>query len=133
MNTNQGTPFLVLKEDYEALAAYLRNNEPELKYEQLQAQKLSQKLQEAEVVSPNSFPMDVIRLRSKVKLRDARSRMNREYSVVLPDQMLCKETSVSVLTPLGKQMLGARKGDTLTVEAPTGKKYYLVYEVLHPL
>lgn len=125
------TPFAVLKEDHDLLMEYLRTAPLELHYDRRIAAGLEQQLQAAMVLGRRDFPPDVVRLGSGVLLRNVVMRQNDHYTLVLqPGE--CKDGQLPVLSRLGLKTLGARRGDTITVMGPAGKRYYLLCEVTPP-
>lgn len=122
------TSFPVLKDDYEVLMAYLRNAPLELQYDRKHADLLEQHLARASVLGRTEFPRDVVHLGARVVLRDALARLNYHYTLELPGGA-GGDGHLSVLSSLGRQLLGARCGDTVTVAAATGRRHYLVSEV----
>ena len=127
------SPFPVLKDDCELLMAYLRTAPMELQYDRKLADLLERQLQDAAVLGRPDFPIDVVRLGSQVVLRNVVARQNDRYTLVLPGtNKEWKDGSLSVLSQLGLQTLGARKGETLTVNGSAGRRHYLVCEVTPP-
>lgn len=63
---------------------------------------------------------ETVRLGSTVTVRPARRRKDRKYMLVGPTEVDPASGRVSGESPVGKALLGARVGDTVSVEAPAG-------------
>ena len=62
---------ILRQDDYETLIAYLKNNRYVTSLDVQNVQDLKAELRRAMLVSKESFPEDVIRLNSKIKIKDA--------------------------------------------------------------
>lgn len=131
--TNDSNGLIILKHDYDMLINYVRTKEIELKYDRIMAGQLIEKIGQADKLNKNDFPQDVIRLNSRVKLRDTIARLNYEYTLVIPDDVDHRNDKVSILAPIGYALFGYRKGDTVTLQSSIGKKHYLIQEVVNPV
>jgi regulator of nucleoside diphosphate kinase len=132
METTQQNRLTVLKQDYDTLLDYVKSKKIELQYERIQAGRLLQEMERAVQLGKSDFPGDVIRLNSKVILRDTMARQNYEYKLVLPGEADQRNDKVSVLAPVGNALFGFRKGDTVTLESARGKRYFTIMEVINP-
>ena len=133
MSTIQSDKLIISKNDYDHLMHYLRTNAPELQYDRIKAEQLIEELENANVVNNTAVPNDVVRLNSKVVVRNTLARQNYEYTIVLPGDTDIRSEKVSVLAPIGSALLGVRKGDTVTLPSPKGKRHYTVLEVTNPV
>lgn len=84
---------------------------------------LKTKLEQAKILGKDEFPRDVVRLHSRVVVRDKMARMNFTYHMALPG------SNQSVVAPIGMALLGLRKGEEVKLQERNGKKYYIVMEV----
>jgi len=62
-----------------------------------------------------------------VELEDVDTGEMKRYLLLGPDEFDTSKGSISVLSPVGKALLGREVGDEVTVNAPKGK---IVYEIL---
>lgn len=122
----------VLKDDHDLLMEYLRTAPLELQYDRMLAGQLEQQLRAAAVLGRRDFPPDAVRLGSQLVLRNVTTRQNARYTLVLPGSPGWKEDHLSVLSRLGLRTLGARRGQTITVDGPAGRRHYLLCEVFSP-
>ena len=91
---------------------------------------LEQELDRAEVVEPEAIPRDVVTMNSEVRLKDLDSGEIRVYRLIFPTQSR-KESSISVLAPIGTAMLGYRVGDVIEWCVPKGVRRLKVLEVIY--
>lgn len=78
------------------------------------------------IIDPLMTPKDVITMRSRVKLRDLRTRSEMECTLVYPTERAPEDGRISVLAPLGAAMLGYCVGDTFEVDLPKGRTQFRV-------
>ena len=118
---------IVLKEDYDLLIHYAgKGNSSKQK---VYASELLEHLQNAEVLHRDEFPEDMIRLHSRVTLRDKVARYNYVYTIVLPEEADHRKGKVSVLAPIGAALLGYRTGEDVSWQMHSGKRYFTIMAV----
>ena len=121
---------LIRKEDYDIIVKYLHNNNSLHKTGVTSGgSTLIREIQESEMFSDENFPKDVVRLHSKVVLRDTSARHNYVYTVVLPEESDHRKGLVSVLSSIGSTLLGAKKGQTLSWQQGKSRRTFLVMQV----
>lgn len=114
MNITQKTQPVIHKDDHAIIMTYLGTEATE---------PLKIKLDQARIVGKDEFPRDVVRLHSRVVVRDKMARMNFTYHMALPGG------NQSVVAPIGMALLGLQKGEEVKLQERNGKKYYIVMEV----
>lgn len=129
----QSKQLTVARGDYDMLKHYMRTNEMDLKYDQAKAREFMEEIDGAQVVNASEFPADVIRLNSKVTVRNTVARQNYTYSIVLPDKADQKNEMISVLAPMGVALFGAKKGETISLDSTKGKRHFTILEVTNPV
>ena len=88
-------------------------------------QRLETILNHAEVIE-STGPADEVVLGSKVTVTEKGSREKEVYYIVGSAEARPDEGRISIESPLGKAMLGARVRDTVTVKAPAGEIVFVV-------
>jgi transcription elongation factor GreA len=78
-------------------------------------------------VIDNNGKKDVISLGSKVTIKVNGN--TREFIIAGSDEASPEAGTISNESPLGKTLLGHKKGDTVEIETPDGSKKYKVLEV----
>ena len=71
----------------------------------------------------------MVRLGSRVKVRDIATNALLEIMIVTPDQANWKEKKISVLSPLGTALIGFCTGVSVKWQVPAGEKLFLIEEV----
>ncbi len=91
---------------------------------------LTYKLARADIIDPQNLPKDYAVFASSVLLENIDTGENVEYQLVGPDEANIEEGRISVSSPLGKAIIGKKPGDEISLEAPGGKRYYELVEIL---
>ncbi len=81
---------------------------------------LEERLLNARVIDPNEVPKDVVSIGTKVKLRDMETKKSVEYVIVGSAEANPAESRLSNESPVGKAIIGHKKGDVVEVAAPRG-------------
>jgi len=97
------------------------------------AEALAERLDNADVVLPEEVPADLVSMHSRVKFRDLKANLLLEKELVYPHNLNPEATDqISILAPLGAALLGARVGQEVHWQLPSGKDAALVVEeILH--
>lgn len=126
------TNIYITKPDYERLTKLIeiaREREGDANREYLD--RLEGELDRAEVVQQKDIPVDVITMRSTVRLKDLATGEEMIYRLVFPTEANYDEGKISVLAPIGTAMLGYRRGDVIEWQVPSGVRRLSVEEVLY--
>lgn len=91
---------------------------------------LSAELDRAIIVDDEDIPPDVIRMRTRVRVRDGSSRQSDDYTLVYPWEADVHSSLLSVLAPLGTALLGYREGDRIDWHLPGGVRELRVEKIL---
>ena len=89
---------------------------------------LEEKFANARVISKKDVAKDVVSVGSHVKLRDVSAKETVEYHIVGSAESNPSENKLSNESPVGKAILGKKKGETVEVQTPRGKA--LKYKIL---
>jgi len=81
----------------------------------------------ANVVPGNKIPADVVTMNSVVRVVDEAGAAQ-EWTLVYPDEANVASAKLSVLSPMGAALLGARAGKAVKYTAPNGAKHALRIE-----
>jgi len=96
-------------------------------------EELDLKLANATLVPPDQMAGNVVTMNSKVLLHCASWEQPREYRLVYPRRGPCDSGEVSVVSPLGAGLLGARVGDHFTLGSqPHARSFHLVALTYQP-
>lgn len=94
---------------------------------ELKISKLQEKLINAKVIDESKINTDVIQMLNKVKLKNLNKGTVVEYTLVGESEADFKAGKLAATTPIGKALMGRKKGDVVEVNVPAG---LLKFEVL---
>jgi len=90
---------------------------------------LEERLRDARVISKKDIAKDVVSIGSKVKLRDVAAKETIEYHIVGSAEANPAENKLSNESPVGKAIMGHKKGETVSVTAPRGTLKFKILEI----
>src|SRR4051812_19174758 len=99
---------IIAKEDYETLNAYVKGLKSARDFDCKNAASLQEELQKATVVASDKLPEDVVRLNSRVVVKEGTKDKLIELVLVVPEKADIKERRVSVFAPIGTALIGFR-------------------------
>ena len=91
--------------------------------------KLEERLAAARVIEKKEIAKDVVSVGAKVRLRDVDAKQTVEYHIVGSAEANPSENKLSNESPVGKAILGHKKGETVEVAAPRGKMKFKILEI----
>ena len=89
-------------------------------------EELEKILKNAEVVDEDEIDLDTIGIGCKVRLKDLTDKEELEYSIVGTSEANSLAGKISNESPVGKALIGAKKGQTVSVETQAGVFKYKV-------
>ena len=90
---------------------------------------LEERMANARVISKKDVAKDVVSVGSHVKLRDVSAKETVEYHIVGSAEANPAEHRLSNESPVGKAIIGHKKGETVEVAAPRGKMKFKILEI----
>ena len=93
-------------------------------------EKLVGELGRAMNVESKNIPPDVITMRSTAALVDLETGEKMIYTLVFPVDADLSQGRISILEPIGADMLGYRVGDTFECDTPHGKRRIHIEKIL---
>jgi transcription elongation factor GreA len=90
---------------------------------------LEERLRNARVIEKKEISKDVVSVGSKVKLRDVDAKRTMEYHIVGSAEANPAENKLSNESPVGKAIIGHKKGETVEVSAPRGALKFKILEI----
>lgn len=90
---------------------------------------LEHMLKQARIVKHDEKNKDTVQIGSKVKVKDLEFDEILEYNIVGQTEADPISDKISNLSPLGKEMMGKKKGVIITVASPGGNIKYEILEV----
>ena len=86
-------------------------------------------LKNAEVVVEEEVDLDKISVGCRVKILDMEYDEELDYKIVGSTEANSLKGKISNESPVGKAIIGAKVGDTVTVETPAGELQYKILEI----
>ena len=90
---------------------------------------LEERLRDARVIEKKEIPKDVVGIGSKVRLKDMETNKTIEYHIVGSAEANPAEAKLSNESPVGKAIIGHKKGETVEVAAPRGSLKFKIIEI----
>jgi transcription elongation factor GreA len=90
---------------------------------------LEERLLSARVISKKEISKDTVSVGSKVRLRDVAANKTFEYHIVGSAEANPAQNKLSNESPVGKAILGHKKGDVVEVSAPRGALKFKILEI----
>ena len=91
---------------------------------------LGYKLANADIIDPDTLSKDRAVFGCTVLLENMDNEANVKYQLVGPDESSIEEGRISVSSPLGRAIVGKKPGDEIQLQAPGGKRFYELVEIL---
>lgn len=86
-------------------------------------------LQNYKLIDEDEFSADMVNRASKVTVKDMETKEEETYQIVGPQQANPLKGRISDESPVGKALLGKKKGATITVETPAGMLKYKIVNI----
>jgi len=90
---------------------------------------LEERLLSARVISKKEISKDAVSVGSHVRLRDVDANKTFEYHIVGSAEANPAENKLSNESPVGKAIMGRKKGDVVEVAAPRGALKFKILEI----
>ena len=90
---------------------------------------LEERLTAARVIEKGEIKKDVVSIGSHVKLRDIEAKKTFEYRIVGSAEANPAENKLSNESPVGKAIIGRKKGEVVEVVAPRGALKFKILEI----
>ena len=91
--------------------------------------KLEEQLKAARVIQKGEVSSDVVSIGSRVKLHDVDAKETVEYHIVGSAEANPGERKLSNESPVGKAIIGHKKGDVVEVVAPRGSLKFKILDI----
>lgn len=90
---------------------------------------LEERLVEAHVVAEDEISTDVVSIGSTVRLKDVEGKSTVEYQIVGSAEANPEERKLSNESPVGRAIMGRKKGETVEVTVPRGTMTFKILEI----
>ena len=120
---------IIAHEDYETLNAYVKGLRSVTAFDKKNAASLQEELRKATLVKREELPADVVRLNSRVIVKEGTKNKLIELVLVVPEKADIKEKRISVFAPIGTALIGFRQGEKVKWNVPAGSKTFTIMKV----
>lgn len=90
---------------------------------------IEQRIKNAKVIDTNEINKDIVGIGSNVKVYDTEFKETIEYKIVGLAEADPMGGKISAESPVGKSLLGHKKGDEVEVETPSGVILYKIEDI----
>jgi transcription elongation factor GreA len=90
---------------------------------------LTKRMGELSKIDPDSMPHDRVGFGSRVKVLNVAMKEEQSFTIVAGDFMDLDAGQVSLASPIGRGLLGAREGEEVVVRLPVGERRFRVLEL----
>ena len=90
---------------------------------------LEERLKSSRVVTKKEIKSGEVSVGTKVRLRDVKANKTVEYHIVGSAEANPAENKLSNESPVGKAIMGRKKGETVEVAAPRGKLTFKIMDI----
>ncbi len=93
---------------------------------------LEDKLARVKIIEDQDIPADKIYIGAIATLKDLNTNEKLKYMLVSPEESSFEDNKISILSPIGKALLGHAKDEELEIEVPAGVLKYKVLKIERP-
>lgn len=90
---------------------------------------LEEKIKNVVIISDENLDTGKVEIGSTVYITNVTDQTEQKYTIVGVDEADVLENKISNISPLGKSLLGNKKGDIIKVEAPIGIVEYKIKKI----
>lgn len=87
---------------------------------ELKISQLQDLIANARIIDESKINTDHVQILNKVKIKNLKTNAIVEYTLVGESEANLKEGKLAAATPIGKALIGKKKGDMVTVQVPSG-------------
>jgi len=123
---NLENQLVIAHEDYEILSNYIR---PVVAFDRKNAALLLKEIEKAAIIKKDELPQDVVRLNSKVVIKEESKNKLIELVLVVPEKADIHQNMISVFAPIGIALIGFKQGEKVNCSTPVGNKFFTILKV----
>ena len=91
---------------------------------------LTHRMSELSKIDVDAMPVDRVGFGSRVEIRDEAMDELSSFTIVAGDFMDLDGGQVSMASPIGRGLLGARKGEEVTIKLPVGERRFKILDLV---
>ena len=93
---------------------------------------LEAKLAQVRIIENENIPSDKVFIGAIVTLKDLETDEVIKYMLVSPEESNYEENKISIISPIGKGLMGHEAGKTLEIKVPAGTLKYKILKIERP-
>ena len=91
--------------------------------------KLEETIRHSRVLDESRVNTSSIQILNRVKLKNLKNNAVVEYTLVSESEANLKEGKIAITTPIGKGLVGKKKGDIAEIQVPAGKMKFEILDI----
>ena len=96
---------------------------------ELKISKLQDTIANARVIDESRLGTEQVQILNKVKIKNTANNQTFEYTLVGESEANFREGKLAAATPIGKALMGRKKGDVVEVHVPSGVLHFEILEI----
>ena len=96
---------------------------------ELKISKMEELLSSARIVDESKIDTSKVSILSKVKIKNLTNKQEVTYTLVAENEADLKAGKISVTSPIGKGLLGKKKGEGAEITVPSGKLNFVIVSI----
>lgn len=96
---------------------------------ELEISKLENVLANSRIVEDENYDESKVFIMSTVTMRNTKTHKDLRYTLVSAQEANLKEGKISVESPMGKGLLGAKVGETVKIQVPAGEMEFEILDI----
>jgi|TARA_B100000902_G_scaffold397652_1_gene462097 transcription elongation factor GreA len=96
---------------------------------ELKISKLEESISNARVIDESEINTDKVSILSKVKVLNLSFNKEFEYTIVSEEESDLQAGKISVQSPIGKGLLGKKKGEEVSIDVPSGELKFKILNI----
>ncbi|MPN38400.1 Transcription elongation factor GreA [bioreactor metagenome] len=96
---------------------------------ELRISQIGEMLAKSQIISSSDFPTDKVYILSTVKLKNYRTNVIDDYTLVSAAEADFEKNKIAVTSPLGKALMGKSVGDIFEIKIPAGINKYEILNI----
>lgn len=98
---------------------------------ELKISKLEATLSRVRLIDSSKFTNGEIHILSRVKIRNLKTNKEFDYHLVSPEEANFAIGKISVTSPIGKGLMGKKKGEVLQIQVPAGVQQIEILDIIN--
>lgn len=96
---------------------------------ELKISKLEKVVGDARIIDESSIDTSKVSILSTVKIKNSKNKMEVTYQLVAEEEADLKSGKISVQSPIGKGLLGKKKGEKAVIKVPAGDVEFEILDI----